>query len=97
MTSVVVPALLVCKVAEPARVFLLVADASHQSGRGTNRLRRQRQWDGHGRHSDSLPRSGPKFLVLLPISSVPMPGQTIGVASNIAFQRLQQATNPHTR
>jgi MYXO-CTERM domain-containing protein len=33
------------------------------------------------------------FSWLLPISSVPMDGQ-IAVASNIAFQRLQQATNP---
>jgi hypothetical protein len=34
------------------------------------------------------------FSWLLPISSVPMQGETIGVASNAAFQRLQQATNP---
>jgi len=33
------------------------------------------------------------FSWLLPISGVPM-GKDIGVASNIAFQRLQQATNP---
>jgi hypothetical protein len=33
------------------------------------------------------------FSWLLPISSVPM-GDQIAVASNIAFQRLQQATNP---
>jgi MYXO-CTERM domain-containing protein len=35
----------------------------------------------------------PKFSWLLPISSVPNPDQ-IGVASNLAFQRLQSATNP---
>src|SRR6266850_4793272 len=34
-----------------------------------------------------------KFSWLLPISSVPM-GDQIAVASNVAFQRLQQATNP---
>jgi uncharacterized membrane protein YgcG len=34
------------------------------------------------------------FSWLLPISSVPM-GDEIGVASNLAFQRLQQATNPN--
>ncbi len=33
------------------------------------------------------------FSWLLPIPSVPSPGQ-IGVASNLAFQRLQSATNP---
>ncbi|HEY6077486.1 MAG TPA: DUF2330 domain-containing protein, partial [Polyangiaceae bacterium] len=33
------------------------------------------------------------FSWLLPISSVPM-GDQIAVASNVAFQRLQQATNP---
>jgi hypothetical protein len=36
----------------------------------------------------------PNFSWLLPISSVPQAGQTIGVASNLAFQRLQNATNP---
>ena len=35
----------------------------------------------------------PKFSWLLPISSVPTADQ-IGVASNLAFQRLQSATNP---
>jgi len=34
------------------------------------------------------------FSWLLPISTVPQAGQTIAVASNLAFQRLQQATNP---
>src|SRR5690242_9014231 len=34
------------------------------------------------------------FSWLLPISTVPTQGQTIAVASNLAFQRLQQATNP---
>jgi hypothetical protein len=34
------------------------------------------------------------FSWLLPISSVPM-GDEIGVASDLAFQRLQQATNPN--
>ena len=34
-----------------------------------------------------------KFSWLLPLSSVPKMGQ-IGVASNLAFQRLQTATNP---
>jgi MYXO-CTERM domain-containing protein len=34
------------------------------------------------------------FSWLLPISSVPV-GDEIGVASNLAFQRLQQATNPN--
>ncbi len=34
------------------------------------------------------------FSWLLPISSVPKEGEDIGVASNLAFQRLQAATNP---
>src|SRR5262249_2587210 len=34
------------------------------------------------------------FSWLLPISSVPDPETGVGVASNVAFQRLQSATNP---
>src|SRR3954464_3056271 len=34
------------------------------------------------------------FSWLLPISSVPKKDDDIGIASNLAFQRLQSATNP---
>src|SRR4051812_30479025 len=36
-----------------------------------------------------------KFSWLLPISSVPKADDDIGIASNLAFQRLQAATNPN--
>ena len=36
-----------------------------------------------------------KFTWLLPISSVPKSNADIGVASNLALQRLQLATNPN--
>src|SRR5207253_1014494 len=35
------------------------------------------------------------FSWLLPISSVPKSDADVGVASNLAFQRLQSATNPN--